>query len=122
MGKTWNGQGITSTAAAAAPVNSMSVGYAVNGQLPLGAFPTFRGQTVDASTVLVRFTRTGDANLDGLVNNDDVTIVGANFAPASPSRGGISAISTSTALSTTMTSLFWACTTIRAPLPSPPPA
>ena len=81
LGKTWNGQGITSTAAAAAPVNSMSVGYAVNGQLPLGAFPTFRGQTVDASTVLMRFTRTGDANLDGLVNNDDVTIVGANFAP-----------------------------------------
>ena len=29
----------------------------------------------------MRFTRTGDANLDGIVNNDDVTIVGANFAP-----------------------------------------
>ena len=25
--------------------------------------------------------RTGDANLDGIVNNDDVTIVGANYAP-----------------------------------------
>jgi hypothetical protein len=27
------------------------------------------------------YTRTGDANLDGVVNNDDVTIVGANYAP-----------------------------------------
>jgi hypothetical protein len=29
----------------------------------------------------MRFTRTGDANLDGVVNNNDVTIVGANYAP-----------------------------------------
>jgi len=27
------------------------------------------------------FTRTGDANLDGMVNDDDVTIVGATYAP-----------------------------------------
>jgi hypothetical protein len=59
----------------------MSIGYAVNGQLPLGAYSEFRGQSVDASSVLMRFTRTGDANLDGVVNNNDVTIVGANYAP-----------------------------------------
>ena len=29
----------------------------------------------------MRHTRIGDANLDGVVNNDDVTIVGANYAP-----------------------------------------
>jgi hypothetical protein len=28
------------------------------------------------------YTRTGDANLDGVVNDDDVTIVGAAYAPA----------------------------------------
>jgi hypothetical protein len=28
------------------------------------------------------FTRTGDANLDGVVNDDDVTIVGASYAPS----------------------------------------
>jgi hypothetical protein len=81
LGKTWNGQGITSSQAAADPVNSMSVGYAVNGTMPLGALATFRGQAVDASSVLMRYTRTGDANLDGMVNDDDVTIVGANYAP-----------------------------------------
>jgi hypothetical protein len=81
LGKTWNGMGITSSQAAADPVNAGSVGYAVNGSLPLGGLTTFRGESVDATTVLMAYTRTGDANLDGVVNNDDVTIVGANFAP-----------------------------------------
>jgi len=49
--------------------------------LPLGAFTSFRGQTVDSTSVLVAFTRTADANLDGVVNDDDVTIVGASYAP-----------------------------------------
>ena len=49
--------------------------------LPLGAYSTFRGLAVDASSVLIAYTRTGDANLDGVVDNDDVTVVGANYAP-----------------------------------------
>ena len=81
LGKTWNGLGITSSAAAAAEPESRSVGYAENATMPLGAFTSFRGQTVDSTTVLLAFTRTGDANLDGLVNDDDVTIVGASYAP-----------------------------------------
>jgi hypothetical protein len=82
LGKMWNGLGITSSTAASSAINSMSVGYANNATMPLGPQTTFRGQTVDTSTVLMRFTRTADANLDGVVNNDDVTIVGANYAPA----------------------------------------
>ena len=81
LGKTWNGLGITSSQAAAEPVNSASVGYADNATLPLGPKTEFGGQPVDNSSVLMRYTRTGDANLDGVVNNDDVTIVGANYAP-----------------------------------------
>ena len=77
---TWKGPGINSSAAKNDP-NAFSVAYADNATLPLGSYATFRGQPVDNSTVLVRFTRTGDANLDGVVNNDDVTIVGANYAP-----------------------------------------
>ena len=34
-----------------------------------------------ATSVLIAYTRTGDANLDGIVNDDDVTIVGAAYAP-----------------------------------------
>ena len=81
LGRTWNGQGITSSAAAAAEAETRSVGYAENATMPLGPLTTFRGQPVDDTTVLMAFTRTGDANLDGVVNDDDVTIVGATYAP-----------------------------------------
>jgi len=78
----WNGKGITSVAAQADP-SSLSVGWAVNADLPLGPYATFRGQTVDPTSVLIRATRIGDANLDGVVDNDDVTIVGATFGMTS---------------------------------------
>jgi hypothetical protein len=84
LGQAWNGQGITSSAAAAADAETRSVGYAENSAMPLGALTTFRGQPVDDTTVIMAFTRTGDANLDGVVNDDDVTIVGAVYAPGVP--------------------------------------
>jgi hypothetical protein len=84
FGGTWSGQGITSTAAAAAnatEAESRSVAIVENGALPLGPYTTFAGQPVDNTSLLIAFTRTGDANLDGVVNDDDVTIVGASYAP-----------------------------------------
>jgi hypothetical protein len=81
LGATWNGQGITSSAAAAADPETRSVGIAENSSLPLGPYTVFRGQPVDGTSILMAFTRTGDANLDGIVNDDDVTIVGASYAP-----------------------------------------
>jgi autotransporter-associated beta strand protein len=79
---TWDGQGITSSTAAVDPSN-LSVGFANNGDLPLGAYTNFRGEAVDDSTVLIRTTRTGDANLDGVVGDEDVTIVGATYGMTS---------------------------------------
>jgi autotransporter-associated beta strand protein len=87
LGKTWSGQGITSSTAEAVNVSdpeSGSVGYAENSTMPLGPLTTFRGQPVDGTAILIGFTRTGDANLDGVVNDDDVTIVGAMYAPGVP--------------------------------------
>jgi hypothetical protein len=84
FGQTWNGNGITSSAAAAAnatDAESRSVGYAENSAMPLGPLTTFRGQPVDDTSILIAFTRTCDANLDGTVNDDDVTIFGATYAP-----------------------------------------
>ena len=81
LGATWNGQGITSSAAAAAEPESRSIGYAENAALPLGPYTNFRGQPVDETSLLLAYTRTGDANLDGIVNDDDVTIVSAAYAP-----------------------------------------
>jgi hypothetical protein len=85
---TWNGRGITSSAAQA-DNSTLAVGYAVNADLPLGPYTTFRGQPVDATTVLIRGTRIGDANLDGVVNDDDVTIVGATFGMTSGAVWGL---------------------------------
>jgi hypothetical protein len=84
LGATWSGAGITSSAAAQAnqtEPESRSVGYAENGLLPLGPYTTFRDHAVDATSVLIAYTRTADANLDGLVNDDDVTVLGASYAP-----------------------------------------
>jgi hypothetical protein len=81
LGKTWNGPGITSSAAAAADAETRSIGYAENSAMPLGQLATFHGQAVDGTSILMAFTRTGDANLDGVVNDDDVTIVSATYAP-----------------------------------------
>ena len=86
-GGSWTGMGITSSTAAAAnqaQPDSRSLGYADNATLPLGAYATFHGEPADNTSVLVAFTRTGDANLDGVVNDDDVTIVGATYAPGVP--------------------------------------
>jgi hypothetical protein len=86
-GGDWQGTGITSSTAAAAnqaAPDSRSLGYADNAKLPLGPYTTFRGALVDESSILIAYTRTGDANLDGVVNDDDVTIIGATYAPGVP--------------------------------------
>jgi hypothetical protein len=83
----WTGTGITSSTAAAAnsvQPDSRSLGYADNATLPLGAYASFHGAAVDDTSILISLTRTGDANLDGVVNDDDVTIVGATYAPGVP--------------------------------------
>ena len=84
LDKPWNRPGITSSTAAqinATAPNTYSLGYAENTELPLGAYTAFRGLPVDGTSVLIAYTRTGDANLDGLVNDLDVTILGATYAP-----------------------------------------
>ena len=67
-GGSWNGLGITSSLANSA---THAIGYgeasAVFTQFPA----TFGGQQVDDTAVLVRFTRYGDANLDGQANLQD---------------------------------------------------
>jgi hypothetical protein len=79
---TWTGLGINSSAAAADP-SSFSIGMANNADMPLGSYTNFRGEAVDASSVLIRFTRNADANLDGIVDDNDVTIVGATYGMTS---------------------------------------
>jgi len=72
---TWTGNGITSSDAAGS-VNNHAVGYLESSSFSSG---TFLGQAVDATAVLVRYTRLGDANLDGTTNIGDFSLLGANF-------------------------------------------
>ena len=78
-GGLWNGNGITTSSGDAA---SFGIGYAEATSL-FAAFPaTFAGESIDDSTVLVTFTRYGDANLDRQVNLTDFNRLASNFGLA----------------------------------------
>jgi uncharacterized protein YjbI with pentapeptide repeats len=72
-GGSWNGNGIVSSAANG---NQFAVGYGEASALP--SVPPVFGE-VDASAVLVRLTRYGDADLNGLVNLQDFNRLASNF-------------------------------------------
>jgi autotransporter-associated beta strand protein len=79
----WSGFGITSSAAASNP--TFALGFAEASQvLGLSGNQTanWLGETVDASTVLVRHTRVGDANLDGMVAFADLVALAQNYGTA----------------------------------------
>jgi len=75
-GGAWDGLGISSSAAAAqaGSAHKTAIGYRES-----TAAGTFRGQTVDDSAVLMRYTFAGDGNLDGTVDLTDFTFLAQNF-------------------------------------------
>ena len=79
-GGAWTGNGITSSAAAADPSTALGYGEAssILG-LSGGDTGTFSGQTVDATTFLIRYTKLGDANLDGSVSFPDLVALAQNY-------------------------------------------
>ncbi len=73
----WNGVGINSSVAASTA--GRAVGYAEASAI-FSSFPAiFAGQMVDDTSVLVRYTRYGDANLNQITNLDDFNRLAANF-------------------------------------------
>ncbi len=79
-GGAWDGTGVTTSMGDA---SNFALGYAEASDL-FTTFPaTFAGQQVDDTTVLVAFTRYGDANLDGTVNLNDFNRLAANFGISS---------------------------------------
>jgi hypothetical protein len=73
-GGAWNGRGLTSSLANA---SMFALGFAEASAVAPGG--SFAGQNVDATSVVVKFTRYGDANLDGTVNTADFTALAGNF-------------------------------------------
>ena len=78
----WNGAGLTSSAAQAASsaAHKTALGYATASSLGV---TTFDGQPVTGSTVLVKYTYAGDANLDGIVNAQDFDALAAHYGTSS---------------------------------------
>lgn len=86
-GSAWNGAGGIRSGTAAA-TTGRGLGYAEASAL-FAAFPTnFAGETVDDTSVLVRYTLAGDANLDRAVGIADFSLLAAGFnAPGGWSAG-----------------------------------
>jgi autotransporter-associated beta strand protein len=88
----WLGKGITSSTAANPLSNgNYALGVAENGMLtnPFGSQdpndpnslnPQFDNQTVDNTTVLVKFTHRVDLDLDGLVTGNDAAVFNGSFS------------------------------------------
>jgi acrosin len=72
-GGAWNGNGITSSAAAANAQHNTTLGAmeASEFQSIYGVGATFDGRIIDSSAVLVKYTYYGDADFNGQVNFDD---------------------------------------------------
>jgi hypothetical protein len=79
----WTGDGITSSAAAADPQKRSTIAWAeASAILGLTASATaiWSGQTVDATSLLMKYTWYGDANMDGQVNADDYALIDRGMA------------------------------------------
>ena len=75
----WDGLGITSSAAAAEADRLTALGVVDNTDPKVGGKTVFRGETVDATSVLAMYTWWGDANLDGVVDANDYDVIDKMF-------------------------------------------
>jgi hypothetical protein len=87
-GGAWTGKGIISTRAAnlvfSAPNNPIAIGYAEASSVGISSFD---GIAVDDTAILLRYTLSGDVNLDGVVNALDFNALASNFG-----AGGAAAV------------------------------
>ena len=80
-GGLWDGNGITSSTAGANPLHNTTLGRMEGSEFDAiyGAAALFSGRTVDATSVLVKYTYYGDADFNGVVNFDDYSRTDAGF-------------------------------------------
>jgi hypothetical protein len=71
----WTGPGIGSSAAATATLSD-AIGYA---EASAFGHTVFGGESVDSTSLLLRYTLAGDANLDGSVNFTDLVAMSQNY-------------------------------------------
>ncbi len=77
-GGLWNGEGITSSIAASSTDTALGIELNSNGSGGT-LLSMFEGQPVTSTDVLIKYTYFGDANLDGIVNGSDYTLIDNGF-------------------------------------------
>lgn len=80
-GGTWDGFGITSSAAAAQPSHNTTLGLMASSDYfsLYGAGAPFEGESIDATAVLIKYTWYGDSDFNGVVNFDDYSRTDSGF-------------------------------------------
>jgi hypothetical protein len=79
-GALWNGNGIASSAAQNDSSHMTALGIILNSTtLGTPIYTTFDGVAVTKTSVLIKYTYYGDANLDGAINGDDYTEIDNGF-------------------------------------------
>jgi hypothetical protein len=73
----WTGPGLTNSQLATSPTRGLGYGEASDVLGPSGG--TFAGQHADGTALLVRTTLSGDANLDGVVDFNDLVRLAQNY-------------------------------------------
>jgi hypothetical protein len=77
----WNGPGIISTSAAANTARNTGLAAILNDNGSGGTLMgTFNGQSVDANSLLIKYSYDGDTDLDGDVDADDYAQMDAGYA------------------------------------------
>lgn len=88
----WNGAGINSSSAATSPnageQGKTALGYGESAIILGASGGTFGGQLVDDTAVLVKYTYSGDSNLDGKVDITDLGQLATNWQMSSVWTGG----------------------------------
>jgi hypothetical protein len=84
----WDGNGIATTEAnAAAGLTTLGIAEAANlFGLSGVATDTWNGETVDATSILIKYTYAGDANLDGVIDGGDYGTID-NFVQVAGAHG-----------------------------------
>jgi fibronectin type 3 domain-containing protein len=77
-GGAWTGKGVR-TANPNATSLLTAIGYALNGELPIGSFSTFDGIAIGLNDEIVKYTYNGDTNFDGRLTTDDYAPIDAFF-------------------------------------------
>ena len=84
----WNGAGIRSTTAGATSLHNTTLAAIVNDRGDgTTVLAQIDGQTVDANTILIKYTYNGDADLSGAITADDYALIDAGFANRATAKG-----------------------------------